>query len=336
MNQTSPFIKEILLVFLILLNCFFPLLHLIISDTSNSLPIFGFELNHGYYSNQSFAWFLFSNVQILVYLLLFFFCSKGMFKYAILPLIYWTIYQLFVCVTPIEIVEDMRLNLQFSAIFFSVLLILKSGNKKDVAKFRLFFSKSIWRLVLAFVLFALPFLQMLSYEFALKTNEIKFFGSTLTSRGFPDMASLLNYVFFKVYIIVPTVVYFYIIKRWWRYGLLLPLSIAFYQLNAAIDPNIEELDRYEIFEALPLLLFLMGLLVFLSKSAYYQSRLMQVYRLTQNQLEKVIRKKLQHRESFLRKTRAQLEDLKSGKTFKEEELLNLKRNLEQELESHSP
>ncbi|MEM8509703.1 MAG: hypothetical protein AAF717_17860 [Bacteroidota bacterium] len=155
---------------------------------------------------------------------------------------------------------------------------------------------------------------------------------TLSSIGFPDIGTLFSYLFLKVFIVIPLLFFFFETKKWWKYALLIPIVLTIFQIKTALDPNLVHLDSNEMFEAAPFLVLVLLVLLLLSNTAYYQSKMKQLYQGTYDRLELVIQKRFRQRELFLTKSKDKWEALQKKQDLEEEELLQLKQHLEQELQ----
>ncbi len=329
-NRKSPFVKEVLLALLILGNCLLPQLHLWVSDELTRITVFGYDYSHGYSSNQEFIWRLLCYVQILIYILISFYCTARRYKYALLALIYWVVYNTLVCLTPIAILEEIRSVLLWSAVFITLFLVnvklVMAGEKSFTFKL----PKDKLDVSIVVVLLLLPLLHRLSYNLPQGIREITILGHTVSSFGFQDLDAFFTYLFLKIYILVPLLFFFLATKRWWKYALLVPILLVVFQLKTAFNPHSEYLDTYEVVHALPLLISVLILLLFLSKAAYYQSKMVRLYQTTYDTLEVLVHKRFQNREEFLKTIKEKWQQLKTTPSD-EQELLDLKQHLEQEL-----
>ncbi len=333
-QSKNPFVKEVLLALLILGNCMILPLHLLVNDELNSINISRYTYVHGYLSNQEFVWNLLSHIQVLIYAVVFLFFSQGRYRHALHGLVYWTSYRLLICLTPMAILDSIRPILQLSALMSVLALatVLANIEKRKIYRFQ--FSSSKHDLILAHILLSLPLLHRISYDLPLNTEEINVLGFTITNMGFLNVDMLFTYLFYKSFLVIPLFILFLKTKRWWKYALLIPIILTVFQIKTAFNPNLEDVDAYEFFEAAPFLFLVLVLLLFLSNSAYYQSKIKELYQRTYHHLEMVLRNRFKRREIFLSETRDRFQRLKNSKNSQEEELYQLKKSLEQELQKH--
>ncbi len=332
-NRKNSFKKEVLLALLILGNCFIPSLHLLASLEFNSLEILGYELVHYYPSNQSFFWTVLTNFQILNYTLIFFYLCTRRYKYALLALAYWMFYGIVWDILPWAdekskvIIQITSMFLIFGmAIFLELLRFRKQESCFNSLKLKTHRSDKI----ITFMLLLLPFLSR-AIRFSEELQELNFLGFTITTFGFPNIHSFLGYLLDKIFLLVPVLMLFFSSKKWWRYALLFPILLAVFQIKNALDPNLEDVDAYEFVEAAPFLLLVLVLLLFLSNTAYYQSKMKELYRKTYDHVEEAIQGRFKGREYFLSQTKAKWQKMKKSNEINENELHQLKQHLEQEL-----
>lgn len=79
------FFIDISIAILLLLSPFMIYIHLFFNDNISLLQIFGIKIEHGFYSNQVFAWILLSSMLPFVLFAIWFFTSSKRWKYFIIP-----------------------------------------------------------------------------------------------------------------------------------------------------------------------------------------------------------------------------------------------------------
>ncbi len=332
------FVKEFLLAAFILLNSLLPQLHLVVKADLSTLHFLGIKVIHSFPDNQFFVWTQLCYVQSLLMVGVFFHSITRRYKYVLLFLIYWFLYSiLFFLFEKVTNESDMMLikNSCLFVVFMPYLVHLwckgflitpcKSITKQEHSK---------TDVIVFFLLLCLPFLDKLNENYTPRVSELLIFNYSFDSGGWQFIHTLFWFIIIKLNFLVPSMVLFFTVKKWWRYALLFPILLTIYQLKNGVDPNLEYVDKYEIFEAFPMLLGVLILLLFLSRSAYYQSKMKELYQRTYHHLERVLRNRFKRREIFLSETRDRFQRLKNSKNSKEEELYQLKQRLEQELQKH--
>ena len=332
----KKFLKEFFLMVFIIVNTFLLQLHVLVKDDMSKLSLLNVEIIHGYPSNQYLAWTLLSYLQPLMLTALIYFFVERRFKYAFLFLAYWLQYSILFALWGeggnIEVMKIMK-NSCILVLLIPLLLSML------FRKFGLlsFPRQAKYRqndfLIAVFIIF-LPFLEKLIWYIPWEQKVVEYAGYKIDSGEWGNLISLFKFVIIKMYFFVPCLVLFFTVKRWWRYSLLVPILMIVFQLRNGIDSKVEYVDEFEVLEAAPLLISVLMLLLLLSKSAFYQSKMAQLYKTTYNHLEMVIRRKFKVREHFLSQTKTRWNKMKNSNTVDEEELFQLKQHLEQELQKY--
>ncbi len=336
-NRRSTFSKEILTALLILTTCLMLHLHLLVDEKPSTFYLLGREFHHGYVSNQAYVWYSLYYLQVLVYTTLCFYFCKRRFKYALLALIYWMIYGMIADLYPKSYGTN-KLVLQSFGMFITVVfiggIIITKINRQKSYDYIFKFNKYKYDVVITVLLVFLPFLERVIYRMPDNLQEIDLSVVSVTSNGFPNLSTFFFYLLLKLFVIAPTSLLFFGIRKWWRYALLVPILMAVFQIKTAFNSDSEDIDTYEIFEAAPLLIIVLALLLFLSNTAYYQAKMQELYRKTYDHVEQAIQIRFGGRECFLSQTKTKWQEMKKSDDLNEDELYQLKQRLEQELQKH--
>ncbi|MEM1336462.1 MAG: hypothetical protein AAGF96_01870 [Bacteroidota bacterium] len=334
-NRSNSFAKEVFVALIILGNFMILPLHLFASPEASVLRILGYEYVHWYPSNQSFFWSMLSKLQILAYTMLLFCLSNRRYKYALLLLAYWMVYEMFWDIVPWE-GNTAKFIIQIVSMFFVLIIAAVQtplGSFTNNAPCKLDrLDRPKLDIVITFILVLLLVLRRLSLKLPIDLEELNLFGFTISAYGFPNMSNFLGYLSVKILLLVPVVILFKSSKKWWRYTLLAPILLAVLQVKTALNPDLEDIDAYEIVEAAQFLILVLLLLLFLSNTAFYHAKMAQLYQRTYNHLELAIQKRFRQRELFLTKSKDKWEALQKKQDANDAELLQLKQHLEQELQ----
>ena len=283
--KEDSFFKEVMWALFILLLTFLPYLHLLASDVFTKLKILGFEYVHGLGDNQAFVWFILIYVQLLGFLLLIASQKDSYIKLALFLPVYWTIFGLFFTICPKDFYKSFKFIFQLASAFISFFLMLKLGYRK-VKNWKLEFKLNnveIWTIIL----FTVLTIATITFERMSNTlKQLDVFGYIITPHGFESIPNFLWVLSYKLLLLTALATLFLQIKVWWKYVFVLPILITTYQINTVIFSDSEVMDEYEITQALPLLLLVLILLLFLSRSAYYNAKLKSLYKKTFSQIEK--------------------------------------------------
>ena len=260
-----------------------PHFHLFADDTATRFEIFGQLFEHKFLSNQAFFWYLLNNLQLLFFLLLLLRTCQLSVAYILLYPVYWTIIDSIWIVMPFKLWEDYKIILEISGIFGSIILGYLLKRRRSACRINTN-SRITLHLFLCLLFIGIPILLNYLHEMPIQ-SEIDFFGIIISSKIVPDATSFVLVLLFKIFLFVVLLGLFFTINRWWKYSILLPILIIVFQLKTLISSKSEDIDTYEVFEAFPLLLVVLALLLFLSKSAYYNTQLKKLHRKTFSQLE---------------------------------------------------
>ncbi len=118
--------------------------------------------------------------------------------------------------------------------------------------------------VISFILIATPFLFYI-YKFAPSdSKEWDTIFGTLKSSGFANMQAYMHALFTKVTFVTLTVIWFLTAKNWWKYAILVPLTMFLFQLSGIINYELQYIDEYDFWYSLPFILPIIAFLIYLS------------------------------------------------------------------------
>ncbi|MEM7487321.1 MAG: hypothetical protein AAF348_19100, partial [Bacteroidota bacterium] len=195
------------------------------------------------------------------------------------------------------------------------------------------FIKKVNLVFLGLFFIGLPIFLKWLLGFSDPIPEINFFGLIITTDLFTDVSVFLWVLSLKLLLYVTLLLLFFTLRKWWRYSILAPILLTTFQIRTIIFPKSEVFDEYEVFESLPLLLIVLVVLLYLSKAAYYQSRLKGLYQTTVSQMEEHKKRLLGDKASQLHQKWKELAHFKSKDT-NVNALKDLKNDLERELKKY--
>lgn len=108
--------------------------------------------------------------------------------------------------------------------------------------------------VIALLLAITPFLFYL-YQYApdnSPTWDTKLF--TINSKGFASAQSYVHALFTKIIFVVITALWFVTSRDWWKWAILIPLIMFMFQLLGVINYNIQYIDEFDFWYALPVII----------------------------------------------------------------------------------
>ncbi|MGB5370286.1 MAG: hypothetical protein WBN18_07635, partial [Flavobacteriaceae bacterium] len=185
------------------------------------------------------------------------------------------------------------------------------------------------------IVFLLLFLPIVAYSFKIVPDGVQIwtFGNiTLTNNGFIDVGYFVWFCALKICSIIPLALWFVTSSAWWRYALLSPIIVFSYQLYSVLFETSTSLDETEYIEALPFVIVLVLVMVFLSKFIKYQSKIMDLYEGVTHEINQLLNHPDLQSELY-RKSKAEFENLRKNGDSKElasthiGQLLNLRKQL---------
>lgn len=119
--------------------------------------------------------------------------------------------------------------------------------------------------LLSLFLIATPFLFYI-YKFAPSDDKEwnTFFGA-ITSGGFGSVQAYMHALFTKITFVSLTGIWFLTSNNWWKYAILVPLTMFLFQLSGVINYKIQYIDEFDFWYSLPLIL---PIVIFLGYISY--------------------------------------------------------------------
>jgi len=117
---------------------------------------------------------------------------------------------------------------------------------------------------ISIVLIATPFLFYF-YKFAPSdSQEWNTIFGTFKSNGFNSMQAFTHALFTKITFLTLTVIWFLTSTNWWKYAILVPLTMFLFQLSGIINWELKYIDEYDFWYSLPFILPIVFFLIYLS------------------------------------------------------------------------
>jgi len=118
--------------------------------------------------------------------------------------------------------------------------------------------------VISIVLITTPFLFYI-YKFAPSdSKEWDTIFGTLKSNGFGTMQAYMHALFTKITFVTLTILWFLTATNWWKYAILVPLTMFLFQLSGIINYELQYIDEYDFWYSLPFISPIIVFLVYLS------------------------------------------------------------------------
>lgn len=129
--------------------------------------------------------------------------------------------------------------------------------------------------IISIILILTPFLFYL-YKFAPadETTWHTVFG-TIESGGFNSVQNYIHALFTKSILVIISSLWFLSCRDWWKWAILVPFTMFLFQFSGVINHQVEYIDRYDFWDALPFILPIVFFLIFisyrLSKKVFYRN-----------------------------------------------------------------
>lgn len=190
--------------------------------------------------------------------------------------------------------------------------------------------KRKWDLLVVALLVFTPFL-LNSYKFIPENvMEYEVLWLTLHNHGFVDVHTFYWYVCIKLGVFLPMVIWFLTSRDWWRYAILSPIVLIFYQLLEGIAPQ-EITDEISFFKALPLIIAVVCFLTWMAHMVRRKTKILELYDTTTREIEDMLSKIGSPTEMFSEKE-AEFKDLKENTGgIQEKQRIDLLMDLREEL-----
>ncbi|MFK5982492.1 MAG: hypothetical protein QM499_06225 [Flavobacteriaceae bacterium] len=118
--------------------------------------------------------------------------------------------------------------------------------------------------VISIILITTPFLFYM-YKFAPSdSNEWDTIFGTIKSNGFGTMQAFMHALFTKITFLTLTVIWFLTARNWWKYAILVPLTMFLFQLSGIINWELKYIDEYDFWYSLPFISPIILFLIYLS------------------------------------------------------------------------
>jgi hypothetical protein len=118
--------------------------------------------------------------------------------------------------------------------------------------------------LLSALLVATPFVFYF-YKYApAESSEWETWIGTIQSGGFGSVQSYMHALFTKITFIILTATWFLTSRNWWKYAILVPLTMFLFQLSGVINYKIQYIDEFDFWYSLPVVLPILFFLIYIS------------------------------------------------------------------------
>lgn len=119
--------------------------------------------------------------------------------------------------------------------------------------------------LLSLCLIATPFLFYI-YKYAPAESGATWdtiFG-TIEAGNFGNVQSYMHALFTKITFVLLTAIWFVTSRNWWKYAILVPLTMFLFQLSGVVNHQIQFIDEFDFFYSIPVIIPILLLLIFIS------------------------------------------------------------------------
>lgn len=153
-------------------------------------------------------------------------------------------------------------------------------------KVKLFFGGSI-----ALLLILSPFLFYLYRLAPQDSNYWKTPLFSISSGGFGSVQSFAHAFFTKLLFIIYFTIWFLTAKDWWKYAILVPLTMFLFQLSGVINYSIQYIDEYDFWYSLPVVMPVIVFLIWLSRKLRFYNKALDIKEQIDKELQAIQKKK---------------------------------------------
>ncbi len=87
---------------------------------------------------------------------------------------------------------------------------------------------------------------------------------TVEAGNFGNVQSYMHALFTKITFVLLTAIWFVTSRNWWKFAILVPLTMFLFQLSGVINHQIRFIDEFDFFYSIPVIIPILLLLIFIS------------------------------------------------------------------------
>ena len=118
--------------------------------------------------------------------------------------------------------------------------------------------------LLSIILIATPFLFYLYTYAPSESKEWNTIFGTINSGGFGNVQTYTHALVTKFTFVLLTGIWFLTSTNWWKYAILVPLTMFLFQLSGVVNYKIQYIDEYDFWYSLPIVLPILFFLIYIS------------------------------------------------------------------------
>jgi hypothetical protein len=148
--------------------------------------------------------------------------------------------------------------------------------------------RRIFELISSIILASIPILYILSRLIPEGPKSFSYGWFYIHDHGFKDLHIFFWYIFYKIFALLPLMIWFISSKNWWRYAIMVPITLFTYQIWEMFKDDSNVVDQFELVKAAPAILFIIGLILFLSFQIQYRHKLHDIYEDILNEINLIL------------------------------------------------
>ncbi len=118
--------------------------------------------------------------------------------------------------------------------------------------------------IISLILIATPFL-FYTYKFAPSdTKEWSSLFGTIDAGNFSSVQSFIHALFTKITFVMLTGIWFLTSNNWWKFAILVPLTMFLFQLSGIINYQLKYIDEYDFWYSLPFIIPILLFIIYIS------------------------------------------------------------------------
>ncbi|UOB16615.1 hypothetical protein [Abyssalbus ytuae] len=118
--------------------------------------------------------------------------------------------------------------------------------------------------VISFFLITSPFLFYLYRVAPSDSKEWQLGFLIIKSGGFANVQFFLHALFTKLILCTITTVWFFTCQSWWKYAILVPITMFLFQLTGVLNYKIQYIDEYDFWYSLPVVIPIVASIIIVS------------------------------------------------------------------------
>ena len=87
---------------------------------------------------------------------------------------------------------------------------------------------------------------------------------TIQSGGFGSVQMYMHALFTKIIFVMLTGIWFLTSQNWWKYAILVPLTLFLFQLSGVVNAKMEYIDEFDFWYSLPVVLPILFFIIYIS------------------------------------------------------------------------